>query len=175
MARPTLLTPELAHRLYDLIRHGAPLKAACKANGISYEVFRQWRSPCEIESDDHEHTARCLHIIETMKWDDGSLIGSGQFKEFVALIDEALGEHETRLALLFTQGAETDWHAAEAMLKRRYPEHWGTIQKVEVSGPEGGPIVVADVRERILAKIYETRERLAASQVIAIEDGVRVE
>lgn len=124
VGRPTKLTRELAHRIYEYLKLGASFRATCRAVGISKEVFRRWRRPCVGESAEHEHVATCRHVIERMERRDGELIGTGEFVAFVVLVEQALGEHEATLAQLVTTYALKHPLVAMEMLSRRYPESW---------------------------------------------------
>lgn len=166
--RPTLLTPELAHKIYDLLRHGVPLTVAPVASGVSYDSFARWREPClKTDEPDHQHDGRCNHVVERMAWKDSELKGTGEFVEFASMVTQAVAEHESHMALLFSRGADRDWKAAEALLRRRYPDRWNTPERVEHSGPGGGPIELADARKQLMDRVKASRARLQDLEVIA--------
>jgi hypothetical protein len=157
--RPSKLTRELAHKVYEYLRSGASFTATYRALGISKEVFRRWRRRCDDERSGHVHGLACTHLIERMERSGGQLMGTGEFVPFVGLVEQALGEHEARLALLITQAAEKDWRAALEMLRRRYPENWNAEPKHETTAPEVGPVALADARERLMARVQQVRDR----------------
>jgi len=65
---------------------------------------------------------------------EGDLVGTGEFVAFVALVEQALGEHEARLASLVTDRAAKDWRLAMEVLRCRYPESWSTRQDLSKAG-----------------------------------------
>ena len=158
LGRPTKLTPELAQRVYEYLKAGASFTATCRVVGISKEVFRRWRLPCADAASDHEHGRACRHVIERLECRDGQLLGTGEFVAFVALVEQALGEHEARLASLITQAAEKDWRAALEVLRRRYPESWNLPVVPQESARTEPDIDLA--RERLSERVRQARKRL---------------
>lgn len=157
--RPTKLTPELAQKVYEHLKAGASFTATCRVVGISKEVFRRWRLPCAEAASDHEHGRACRHVVERLERREGQLVGTGEFVAFVALVEQALGEHEARLASLVTQAAEKDWRAALEILRRRYPENWNP----PVTQETGRTVPEHDVRtasERLNERVRQARARL---------------
>ena len=64
-------------------------------------------------------------------------------KGFAAAMHEAEGEALDAIELAVHRAAlEGDMQTARWLLARRRPEKWGDRSKVEMSGPDGGPIPV---------------------------------
>jgi hypothetical protein len=74
-------------------------------------------------------------------------------------VQRARASGETTLAAHIAIAATKDWHAALAILQRRWPERWNVVQRTELSGPGGGPIEVAPARERLDAKLAKLAAR----------------
>lgn len=162
VGRPTKLTRELAHRIYEYLKAGASFQATCRAVGISKEVFRRWRRPCSNGSPEHEHGKACPHVIERLERRDGEPVPTSEFLTFVALVEQALGEHEAGLARLITARAMKDPRVAMKMLSCRYPESWGLRR--DLTCPEDARIDVSDARERLLETVRQVRTRLGRSR-----------
>lgn len=169
VGRPTKLTPDLAYKVYGFLRNGASFVAVCRALSINTSSFTEWRKPCALEeSDDHEHGPRCQHIVEVMARGDNGPAGTGEFLPFSAIVERAMGEHEALMVTSITGAViQGDAKSAFEMLKRRYPESWNQPDKVELSGPDGGAIVVDDPRVQLMERVDAARKRLQDLDIIA--------
>lgn len=114
MGRPTKLTPEVQERILRAIRLGATREVAARAAGVDERTFYRW-----------------LQRGEAAK--------SGQYCQFRQAMARAESEGEiTHLeAIAADGGAGSKW-----ILSRRHPERWTEVQRHEVSGKDGTPLVV---------------------------------
>jgi hypothetical protein len=116
--RRTKLTPQVQQRLVRAIGKGATYKLAALYAGIGETTFKDWRKRGEEEE-------------------------SGIYVDFVAAIEAAEGRAAYRSLSLISKAAIDTWQAGAWLLERRYPHEYGrTVQSRELSGPDGGPIVV---------------------------------
>lgn len=127
MPRPTKLTPKLQERVVGFVRAGAYVETAAAAAGISKETLYSWLRR--------------------------GAAGEAPFAAFAEAVEEAQALAEMRDLALIGKAAETEWTAAAWRLERKFPDRYGRRTKHEVSGPEGGPIEVADVRAKLLARL----------------------
>ena len=116
--RPTKLTDEVQDKLASAIRAGNYYAAACGYAGIDYATFRRWMERGEREARGRFHTFR--HTIE-----------------------KAEADAEVTVVAQWRAQIPTNWQAARDFLARRYPERWRPSERLEHSGPDGGPIDLA--------------------------------
>jgi hypothetical protein len=131
-------TPTTEDLIIDAVNDGCTLRLAAKAGGISYETLRTWLRAA----------------------DDGDERYVPFAKRFYAA--EATGAREN-FRNIKNAGA-SDWRASAWILEHRYPEEYGTKQRTELSGPDGGPIAVnTPALEQAAQELNTWRETMAAS------------
>lgn len=118
--RPSKLTPERQERIVELIRAGNYMEIAAQAAGIDVSTLYRWLQR-------------------------GEKARSGPYRQFRDAVMRARVEAEARAVVVVQKAALTDWRAASWWLERAFPDRWGRRQKLEHSGPQGGPIP-AEVR-----------------------------
>lgn len=151
--RPTLLTDELEQRIVNVVKSGAYLDDAAAYAGIARSTLFQWLATGKQADTKHangheltDHEQRC--------------------RAFMDAVETARAEAGLRnLALIQTAAQEGAWQAAAWYLERTNPKKWGRHDTVELTGADGGPIVVEhSVKDTLRAK-FEAAEA-AALQVI---------
>jgi transposase-like protein len=105
---PSKQTQEL---IANVIEQGASIAEACRRAGVHRETFYRWMQFGEEEE-------------------------AGPFQEFRDRLVRARGEGEAqyRKTLLELAEASEDTATLMAMLKQRYPESWGDVDRGEQSG-----------------------------------------
>jgi len=74
--------------------------------------------------------------------------GESPFAEFAEAIKEAEAQAEVRNMALIQQAAQAGtWQASAWYLERRYPSRYGRRERLEHSGPEGGPITLRGIAD----------------------------
>lgn len=121
------MTPEVQDSIIKSVRAGAYLETAAAYAGIDKYLLLRW-----------------LKI--------GRARPKGVYGRFVEAIERAWAESEIRDVHAIGKATEHSWQAAAWRLERRFPKRWGRQERVEVSGPDGGPIAV-DVQTLDLAKL----------------------
>jgi hypothetical protein len=118
-------------KILMFLRGGATRRDAAAASGISRETLRVWMA------------------------DDLA---------FLALVEEAEGECASLMAARLVAEArrsDGDWKAALAWLQRRRREEWGDSIRQEVTGPNGGPIVINDqARQQAAEELAAWRKQM---------------
>ena len=125
MARPTDCTPELTAALCAELRVGMSIKAACQHVGLDDSTFRRWMQRGED--------------------------GEEPFATFRAQATRAKSDGVRALVVTVRKAASSDWRAAAWILERRAPEDW--TKRTEITGPEGGPIQIEQVRAAVDAEL----------------------
>ena len=120
MGRPTKLSPEVQDRIIQALKAGNYVETAAEYAGIGKTTFYRWMAQGDQES-------------------------RGIYREFRDAVMRARAEAEARNVAIIQKAAPDDWRAAAWWLERAFPDRWGPRQKLEHSGPEGGPIP-AEVR-----------------------------
>ena len=121
--RPTKLTPEVQERIVSAIRAGNYLETASAYAGIDQSTLHKW--------------------ISRSKEPDAPVA----LIEFRQSVERARAEAEVRTVALIQQAAPQSWQAAAWYLERSHPKRWARREKVEMSGPEGGPITLQGLAE----------------------------
>ena len=118
VGRPSKFTPEVVVELERNIGAGLPYEIACNLSGIAYSTYRNWMVAAE------ENGADPLLV------------------EFLERIKRAEVVAEARLAAQWLDKSRDDWRASRDYLARRWPERWANKERIEHSGPNGGPVPV---------------------------------
>lgn len=134
--RPTKLTKELQDKICLYLKYGNYVETAAAACGVSKVILYAWLKRGT------EHKA------------------PGIYKDFLNAIEKAQAEAETRdlvniensasgsAAVFDSNGNQiraerkSNWTASAWRLERRHPTKWGHLQKLELTGKNGGPIQI---------------------------------
>ena len=137
--RPTKLTKEVQDRICHLLRYGNYVETAAAACGITKTILYSWMKRGA------EHKAPRM------------------YKEFLDAIEEAMAEGENRDLVNIERAAsgspavfdnngnqirqerKSNWTASAWRLERRHPTRWGHLQKLELTGKNGGPVEIDEV------------------------------
>jgi len=141
--RNTKLTPKIREALCDAIRMVGHVEVAADYAGIGKTTFYEWMKKGAEEK------------------------AEPAFREFREAVEQARARAQVRNSTLIQNAAIRDWKAAAWWLRNAFPETWTGTDKVEVSGPKGGPI-------ELEAKPYDPYdpERLAEFIQGLVESGL---
>lgn len=121
MARPTKLNEQLIQEFATRIKLGLSYNMTCNHLGISYETFRRWRKEGEelIAKPQRKSKKNDLLI------------------NFVTEIDKANAENVMRrLGRIDKASVEGKWQADAWFLERRFPEEFGRVDRLKLTGEE---------------------------------------
>lgn len=106
--RPTKLTKEREENIASMIEEGHSLTAAARSNGIHKETLLNWMQRGEEQDE-------------------------GIYADFFDRLTRARGEGESRYvaALIEIAKQNDDTATLMSMLKQRYPESWGEVDRGE--------------------------------------------
>lgn len=143
MGRPSKLTPELHAEIVNLIRLGNFREAAAAAAGIGTTTFHRWMAK-------------------------GREARSGIYREFWAAVNTAEAQAEATAIGRIRQAAQDPkhWTAAAWYLERKFPERWGR-KRLEISGPEGGPVETEEKGVLAPSRAAEILNVLAAANYLS--------
>jgi len=129
MARPTKLTDILIEELATRIKLGLSYAMACNHLGISYETFRRWR----IEGEELIKNPKKMMLPK-----DNLLVN------LVTEVEKANAENVMRrLGRIDKASVEGKWQADAWFLERRFPEEFGRVDRVKLSGEdENEPLTI---------------------------------
>lgn len=108
---PPKLTPMRRVAILRALRAGMHRGQAAIAAGISPSTFSRW-----LEQGERDGDGKC-----------------GELYHAVIAAEMAC---EYSLVASMQRAAVTDWRAAEALLKRRYPDRWGDRQRLDLASVE---------------------------------------
>ena len=131
--RPTDCTPDLIERAGELLSGGHPVRAMCRALRISPTSHYAWMERGEN--------------------------GETPFVDYVNAVRAGMAEAEAIALKAVRAAIPDDFRAATWWLEHVMPEDYGR-QRIEVTGPEGGPVQV-DLRTKIAEVLAERSDREA--------------
>lgn len=120
--RHLLADPKKREEILGGLSTGMAIREACLAAGITERVFYLWQQQAVADV-----AAGNLDTLEV---------------QFFQELDQASCRGERRLAVLWADHAKRDYRAARDLLTMspRWRDRWGKREKLEMSGPGGGPI-----------------------------------
>lgn len=174
-----MLTRFKAQQIINLILAGNYQETAAKASGIDRATLYGWlKKGRELKAELEERVGQSIEVdraiweaerngIKTGKVDTLAHIREIGKKEkywiCVELFDgveKAKAKAQVKAVGKLVKHGEKNWRAALAYLERTDHENWGRKDRVELSGPQGGPIPVAVV----MAQMSATLENLSDEQ-----------
>lgn len=120
MGRPSLLTEDLAEKLYRAIRAGVPYKTAAGAHGITYTTFQNWR----VRGRDA--------LARAQEHETPIPDADAPYVAFLDGVQRARDEGKAALITLWRTAAATDWRAARALLAIYEPEVYAERSRYDV-------------------------------------------
>lgn len=162
MARPTYLDEDTRKRITDALNAGCTIPDACAYGGIKERTYHIWRKRGE-EYD--EHLEGGGEIID----------GEDEYRLFALEVATARSSARVRAVLTISKAIQGgDAKTALEFLARTDPANWGRLNRVEMTGAEGGPLQVADVTEidrRLSDNLRKTVPAIAERAAGEIESG----
>lgn len=132
----TLITDKLIEDVCKWLRKGAYVETACASVGINPDTFKDWLRKAARYPADYP---LCV--------------------KFSGAVNRAMAEAENNDLERVDKKADEDWRAAAWKLERRNPRRWGSLERHELSGPQGGPIAFSDLTdEELEARIEELKD-----------------
>lgn len=138
--RPTILTDALIEEIADKVRDGNYVEVAAAYCGISKDSLFAWLRAGRRNRDkkdlteDEKRQVRFSYSISTAD-------AQAEINDIRKIKDEG------------------GWKGSEFRLSRKHMGRWGKVDKLEVSGPNGGAIKIAEEYDMTLLTIPE-RETL---------------
>ena len=142
--RPSEFTADVEKAILDALAAGSSVRAACEAAGIGTTTFYRWCS--EGEGDSAPEHFRAFR--------DGATRARAQARVVYA-------------AIIRRAANDGDWRAAAWYLERSEPEEWAPKQKLEHSGPGGGPIQATEPTSgQIDPRKLTSEQRMALAEML---------
>lgn len=152
MRAQPILPLEPLDAICQRLRAGVPRVHAAESVGVARRTMMKWleygraASHCEVPAcqDDHH--------------------GPGEaelsYVHFLHMVEQAEADAVVLAVGHLTRAMGRDWRAALAWLDRRHPADFKPHERVEISGPEGGPVEVENARDKLLKKLDAISERM---------------
>lgn len=153
--RPTLLTPEVQEQILAALAVGAAQAHAAECAGIGESTFYRWMERGEEEDAPEEFRefreavtrTRARAAVDAVQLIQRIAVGGQVTKETTRTYrDPDTGERVEETEVV---RAPPDWRAAAWWLERAHPAQFSR-PRVEVTGPDGGPV---QVQEETLAAL----------------------
>ncbi len=182
--RRTKLTPEKIEGITRAVQAGHYFVTACKLNGISESVGYEWlargqgthprpktalyaRFAEAVEKATAEAESRALVTIQKAALGGAPVVRSKRTKTTTRTLKDGTVETVTNSEDI-EELTPPNWTAAAWYLERKFPDRWAKKQKLEHSGPGGGPIqtqTTAVDLSKLSKEELEALERMALSAV----------
>ena len=117
--RPGKLTPELQDLICKHLESGCYLETAAAVAGVVKQTLHGW-------------------LRRAAK-------GEPEYIAFREAVEAAQAGADSENVETIRQASKKDWRAAAWRLERKHQKRWGTVQRHEVSGPEGKAVEVKQV------------------------------
>lgn len=144
--RPTKLTPAVQKTIVQALEKGLHIEHACGLAGIAKPTYWEWlqRGYREIAVGLHDEP----------------------FAVFTNAVLGALSRFALKANEKVRKGRKHVWQAHAWLLERRFPHLYGRWQRMEMTGPEGGPIEFKD-RVQLELKNLSVDELLQLKTLLA--------
>ena len=145
--------------IVKLIGAGNYKKTAYEAYGGTKQSFYKW---IQIGEEAREKLLRREALDAT---DEDCLW-------FVNELEKATGKAEAALVTRwYTEAVDGDWRAAERFLAKAYPQRWSDpATRLEVTGPQGGPMTQLTAHVHVVEEIDSERQRKVLEALIDAGD-----
>lgn len=132
--RPTKLTDEVETDFLTALAQGSYIETACNFAGVARDTYYGW-----------------MERARKAREKGGKLtVAEQRLVDFSDNVKNVLARSEMGDLKRIKVAAESQWQAAAWRLERRYPERWGRTRH-EITGPDGGPVAVANWAELVMA------------------------
>lgn len=146
MGRPTKLTDDLRENIALLVGQGNYIETAAAYCGISKVTLYTWMRLGHKEDE-------------------------GPHRDFLNAVTKAEATGEMQALRTISAAGEKAWQALAWRLERKFPDRWGRRDRMEISGPGGGPVQVMQAQLDISRLMMENPD--SARQVRALIEMAR--
>ncbi len=175
MGRSTKLTEQLQTRIIEALRSGMTEESAARTAGISPASYWAWKRRAEealAAGDESESEQKYIAFRDAVAraWDEAHLVLAASVRQAGVPHDVTttteVHRPDGRIEVTTKTVREHDWRAAAWILERRHPQEWAKVQQVELTGADGGPLLVAaEVVDRALRLVDQARQRLPVIEI----------
>lgn len=117
MGRPTKCNPQIAEEIAAYINEGTSNDSAARLAGICPKTFYNWLERGEKDEN--------------------------PFSDFLHIIKKAHAAFEKQMTSEIKAGVP-NWQSRAWLLERKYPDKYGQRTRHEVTGKDGGPLVIVN-------------------------------
>lgn len=163
----TRLTDETFDACLEAARAGLSLKRTAQYVGVGERTIKDWLARGRSAIEASEETGAPILEEEV------------RFASFAKDWEQAQSSAVARNLTLIQQAATADWRAAAWYLERSHPDEFGRSNRVEVSGPVGGPmelhsehVVVGQIDVAVALDVLSDPERVSAITRAMHEAGI---
>lgn len=124
MGRLSKLTPEITKEIAaNIYPAGNYFEVACELAGVSVGTAYRW---LEIANGKKPNTTRTPMLL---------------YRDFRDAVDKANAQVEAAAVISWRSAFSGDWRAAAEYLARRFPERWKKVERAEITGKDGAPLL----------------------------------
>ena len=141
---------ESADKFLSAIRLGVSYKSACEYAGYSESSFYEWKQKAEGKYSAHDNYDREVYA------------------EFMDTVKRT--EQSGKISLLTMINKDETWQSKAWILERRFPEEFGRIDRMEVTGKDGGVIKQESVNYNTELTLEEAKQLDSDSLLALVKD-----
>lgn len=163
---PTL-TQELIDKITNAVRGGNYIETSVALYGVPKWKFYEWltaartnEKPDSLERILADALDKAIAEAEVRDLQKIDMAAEGIEAEFLRDEDGKLIFSKKGDPIIKRPGMMPQWAAAAWKLERRSPRRWGRLDRIEQSGPEGGPIKIENMTEEELQKERARLQRI---------------
>jgi hypothetical protein len=151
-SKPKRFTADVRAKILATVRIGNYRETACRRARISDRTLRDWVERGAKELDEIESLMGRKEAGE-----DVTIPELSEFAQFALDLEDAEAKCEQACVGVVLDGDTED---VRWFMERRWPRRWGKLAtRVELSGPDGGPIEVEDARRQLLERLTAQLDR----------------
>lgn len=136
MGRPDKLTREVQDKIVVYLKRGNYLETAAALAGVSRQAVRNWIQRANEAKAPKKYKDFLVAVDAAIAYaeDNDITIIDAMSKGWKA-------QHDSKGNVIRAERAP-NWKAAAWKLERRHPRRWANKERLELTGPDGGPIKV---------------------------------
>lgn len=130
IGKPTKLNPKVQAAICAALEAGNTLEGSVAFGRIDYQTHRNWMIRGEIEKARLADKRCNPHKKEAI------------YVDYFEAIKRAIDYSEASIITQIKAHGKKQWTALAWLAERRWPKRWAKVERRELSGPDGGPIVL---------------------------------
>lgn len=152
----TELTAQLIDQIALDVRAGNFMEPSARRHGVGHSTLHKWLARGRELMREIDEPAGDDEVADP----DGSTARDRLCVDLVDALEKAEAEAEVRVVAIVQNAIPTNWTAGFRWLESRARSRWLRIERAELTGRDGGPVVTEDATKKVLAEADRISKRL---------------